>query len=284
MGSRLKQVASLLRSNREAALGAVIVLAFAVTSLVVEAGNLLNLQVVPYSPIQQNVGPLLASPSWAHPFGTDTLGRDLFSRIIYAMPNDVAVGYVVVASALAIGSILGSFAGIRGGIADELLMRFTDVFFALPVLVLAMVIALLLGAGVTNMMIVLAIVWWPPYARLARGEALKVAHQNYIEAARLSGLKARKLIFEHVIPNISGTLLVYATLDIGTVILTYSGLAYVGLAVRYPYPDWGLMVSDYSAYVLSAPWLPLFPGLMISLGVIGFSLLGDGIKETMEKR
>ncbi|HLQ07291.1 MAG TPA: ABC transporter permease [Nitrososphaerales archaeon] len=284
MGSRLRQVASLLRSNREATLGAVIVLAFAVTSLVVEAGNLLNLQVVPYSPIKQNVGPLLASPSWAHPFGTDSLGRDLFSRIIYAMPNDVAVGYVVVASALAVGSVLGSFAGIRGGIADELLMRFTDVFFALPVLVLAMVIALLLGAGVTNMMIVLAIVWWPPYARLARGEALKVAHQNYIEAARLSGLGARKLIFEHVIPNISGTLLVYATLDIGTVILTYSGLAYVGLAVRYPYPDWGLMVSDYNTYVLSAPWLPLFPGLMISLGVIGFSLLGDGIKETMEKR
>lgn len=284
MGSRLRQLASFLRSNHEAALGAVIVLAFALTSLVVEAGILLNVQVVPYSPIQQDVGPLLASPSFAHPFGTDNLGRDLFSRIIYAMPNDVAVGYVVVASALAVGSILGSFAGIRGGIADEILMRFTDVFFALPVLVLAMVIALLLGAGVTNMMIVLAIVWWPPYARLARGEALKVAHQNYIEAARLSGLRLRKMIFQHVIPNISGTLLVYATLDIGTVILTYSGLAYVGLAVRYPYPDWGLMVSDYNAYVLSAPWLPLFPGLIISLGVIGFSLLGDGIKETMEKR
>ena len=261
-----------------------IVLAFALTSLVVEAGILLNIQVVPYSPIQQDVGPLLASPSFAHPFGTDNLGRDLFSRIIYAMPNDVAVGYVVVASALVVGSVLGSFAGIRGGIADEILMRFTDVFFALPVLVLAMVIALLLGAGVTNMMIVLAIVWWPPYARLARGEALKVAHQNYIEAARLSGLRVRKMIFQHVIPNISGTMLVYATLDIGTVILTYSGLAYVGLAVRYPYPDWGLMVSDYNAYVLSAPGLPLFPGLIISLGVIGFSLLGDGIKETMEKR
>ena len=282
--SRLRAAARLIGSNKESMFGAGIVLIFAGTAIVVFLGNLLNIQVVPYSPIQQNVGPFLAPPSLQHIFGTDNLGRDLFSRIVFATPNDVAVGYVVVGSALVIGAILGGFAGVRGGLVDELLMRLTDVFFALPVLVLAMVIALLLGSGVTNMMIVLAIVWWPPYARLARGEALKVAHQNYIEAAKLSGLSYRALLFRHVLPNITGTMLVYATLDIGTVILTYSGLAYVGLAVKYPYPDWGLMVSDYNQYVLSAPWLPLFPGLIISLGVIGFSLLGDGIKETLEKR
>jgi peptide/nickel transport system permease protein len=274
----------MIASNRESVFGGVIVLIFLGTALTVVLGNLLNIQVVPYSPIKQSVGPFLAPPSLQHVFGTDNLGRDLFSRIVYATPNDVAVGYVVVGSALIIGAVLGGFAGVRGGLMDELLMRLTDVFFALPVLVLAMVIALLLGSGVTNMMIVLAIVWWPPYARLARGEALKVAHQNYIEAAKLSGMGYRQLLFRHVLPNITGTMLVYATLDIGTVILTYSGLAYVGLAVKYPYPDWGLMVSDYNQYVLSAPWLPLFPGLVISLGVIGFSLLGDGIKETLEKR
>jgi peptide/nickel transport system permease protein len=119
---------------------------------------------------------------------------------------------------------------------------------------------------------------------LARGEALKVAHQNYIEAARLSGNGHRKILFRHVLPNISGTMLVYATLDIGTVILVYSGLTYLGLAVHPPTPDWGEMVSDYHSYILSAPWLALFPGLVISLGVIGFSLLGDGVKDALERR
>jgi peptide/nickel transport system permease protein len=273
-----------LKRNKESIVGLAIVLVFVITALVVGLSNLLNFQVVPYSPTEQNVGPFLSPPSFKNLFGTDNLGRDLFSRIVFATPNDVAVGYVVVGSAFLIGALLGGYAGIKGGILDEILMRFTDVFFALPVLVLAMVIAVILGTGVTNMMIVLAIVWWPPYARLARGEALKVAHQNYIEAARLSGQGARKVLFKHVLPNILGTMLVYGTLDVGTVILTYSGLAYVGLAVHYPLPDWGLMVSDYHGYVLSAPWLPLFPGLIISLGVIGFSLLGDGIKESLEMR
>jgi peptide/nickel transport system permease protein len=134
------------------------------------------------------------------------------------------------------------------------------------------------------MMLAMMVVWWPPYARLARGEALKVAHQNYIEAARLSGQKGRSTLLRHVLPNISGTMLVYATLDIGTVILVYSGLTYLGLGSHPPTPDWGQMVATYNDYVLSYPWLAIIPGLVISLGVIGFSLLGDGIKETLGVR
>jgi peptide/nickel transport system permease protein len=149
------------------------------------------------------------------------------------------------------------------------------------VLLIAMVIGAVLGGGITNMSVALMITWWPSYARLARGESLKVAHQNYIEAARLSGRKAPGILVSHVLPNISGTMLVYATLDIGTVILVYSGLTYLGLGTHPPAPDWGQMVAAYNGWVLTDPWLALIPGLVISLGVIGFSLLGDGIKDTL---
>ncbi|MDA4121604.1 MAG: ABC transporter permease [Thaumarchaeota archaeon] len=272
-----------LTRNKESIFGLAIVVSFLLIAAVVELSTLLNVTILPYSPTAE-VAPGALPPSLKYLFGTDNLGRDLFSRIVSATPYDIAIGYIVVGSAFVIGALLGGYAGIRGGILDEILMRFTDVFFALPVLVLALVIAAVLGTGVTNMAIALMIVWWPAYARLARGEALKVAHQNYIEAARLSGNGHRKILFRHVLPNISGTMLVYATLDIGTVILVYSGLTYLGLAVHPPTPDWGEMVSDYHSYILSAPWLALFPGLVISLGVIGFSLLGDGVKDAQETR
>ena len=216
--------------------------------------------------------------------GTDIQGRDLLSRLIVATPNDVAVSLAVVGVALAVGIIIGSVAAFRGGLLDEALMRFTDVIFALPALVLAMAIGVTLGPGVTNMMIALMIIWWPPYARLARGEALRVAHQNYIEAARLSGMSTTKILFKHVFRSILVTMLVYATLDIGTVILVYSGLSYLGLSVRPPQPDWGEMVSSYQDYLITAPWLPVVPGFVIALGVVGFSLLGDGIRDALEAK
>ena len=250
----------------------------------VTLSDLLGIQITPYDPIQQNVGPALAPPSLVHFMGTDIEGRDLFSRIIVATPNDVAVSLIVVGVALAVGIVIGSVAAFRGGLLDEALMRFTDVIFALPALVLAMAIGVTLGPGVTNMMVALMIIWWPPYARLARGEALRVAHQNYIEAARLSGMGTTKILFKHVFRSILITMLVYATLDIGTVILVYSGLSYLGLSVRPPQPDWGEMVSSYQDYLITAPWLPVVPGFIIALGVIGFSLLGDGIRDALEAR
>jgi len=282
--SRLFGSLRLLSGNKEALIGTVIVVGFILIALLVSMSNLLGIQITPYDPITQNVGPSLAPPSFAHLMGTDVHGRDLFSRIIVATPNDVAVSLAVVGVALAAGAMLGSVAAFRGGLLDEALMRFTDVIFALPALVLAMAIGIALGPGVTNMMIALMIIWWPPYARVARGEALRVAHQNYIEAARLSGLGTLKILFKHVHRNILVTMLVYATLDIGTVILVYSGLSYLGLSVRPPQPDWGEMVSSYQDYLLTAPWLPIIPGFIIALGVIGFSLLGDGLRDMLEAR
>jgi peptide/nickel transport system permease protein len=278
---RLREILSSIKADKGAMVGFVIVAIFVIVALAEFVAQSTGFLLAPYNPIKTNVGPQYAAPSLAHLMGTDNLGRDVFSRIITATPNDLGVSFTVIIFALCIGAIVGSYAAFHGGILDEALMRVTDIFFAIPALVLAMSIALALGPGITNMTVALMIIWWPPYARLARGEALKIAHQNYIEAARLSGAGRSKIILRHVLPNISLTLLVYASLDIGTVILVYAGLSYLGLGIKPPYPDWGQMVSAYQDFMLSYPWLPFFPGLIIALGVIGFSLLGDGLKNTL---
>jgi peptide/nickel transport system permease protein len=278
---RARAILSSIKSDPGALIGAVIVSTFAIVAIAEFIAQSLKIQLAPYNPIKPGVGPSFAPPSLKYLMGTDDLGRDLFSRILTATPNDLGVSIAVIAFALVIGAFVGTYAAFRGGILDEALMRVTDIFFAIPALVLAMAIALALGPGIINMTIALMIIWWPPYARLARGEALKIAHQNYIEAARLSGAGRLKIILKHAMPNISLTLLIYASLDVGTVILVYAGLSYLGLGVRPPYPDWGEMVSSYQDYILSYPWLPFFPGLIIALGVIGFSLLGDGLKNAL---
>jgi peptide/nickel transport system permease protein len=254
------------------------------TALIVAVSSLLNVTITPYDPILQNVGATLGAPSASHIFGTDFLGRDVFSRVVAAIPNDVAVSLGVVTLAIVVGILIGSFAAFRGGLLDEVLMRFTDVIFSLPALLIAMVISVALGPGLTNMMVALMVIWWPPYARLARGEALRVSHQNYIEAARLAGQKTVKMVFRHVLPNISITMLVYATLDLGTVILTYAGLSYLGLSVRPPQPDLGEMISSSQDYLIAAPWLPVIPGVVIAILVVGFSILGDGLRDALEAR
>jgi peptide/nickel transport system permease protein len=268
-----------LRRNRAFVVGGAIILFFIATSIVVSVASLMNTRITPYDPIKQNVGPALAPPTLDHFFGTDNEGRDVFSRVIAATPNDVFIGFAVILVAFSTGLLVGAFAAFRGGLLDEALMRVTDIFFALPALILALAISVALGPGLLNMTLALMIIWWPPYARLARGESLKIAHQNYIEAAAVSGFGTTRIIFRHVIPNIFITMLVYSTLDLGTVIIVYSGLSYLGLAVTPPAPDWGQMVAAYQDYILSAPWLPVFPGLIIALGVIGFSILGDGLRD-----
>ena len=270
-----------LRHDKSALAGGAIVIMFVLTGIAVAISDYLKITITPYNPLQQNVGRDLEPPSFVHLFGTDQIGRDVFSRVIAATPVDLTIGVVVVASSLIVGIIVGSFAAYHGGLVDEGLMRLTDIFFALPALILAMAISVALGTGAINMMIALAIIWWPPYARLARGETLKIAHQNYVEAAKLSGAGRVRVLLEHIVPNISLTMLVYATLDIGAVILVYSGLSYLGLGVQAPNPDWGQMVSSLQDYMVTAPWLPLLPGLAIALIVVGFSLLGDGIRDAL---
>jgi peptide/nickel transport system permease protein len=273
---------SLAFKTKEGALGFVIVVAYLAAAVAVLFSWLFKITVTPYDPLLQNVGPSLGPPSPAHLFGTDFLGRDVFSRVIWSIPNDLFVSFTVVAIALVVGAIIGAVAAFKGGLLDELLMRFTDVIFSLPALVIAMVISVALGPGLDHMMIALMVIWWPPYARVARGEALRVSHQNYIEAARFAGQRTVGIIFKHVLPNISLTLLIYATLDVATVVLTYAGLSYLGLSVRPPQPDLGEMISTSQDYLITAPWLPIIPGLVIALAVVGFSLLGDGLRDALE--
>lgn len=281
---RAGEVVRSLPRSREGTVGLAIVLFFLAVSAAVVTANTFGIRLTPYDPIRQNVGKPLSPPSGSHLFGTDPLGRDVFSRVVVSTPNDIAVSLGVVFVAFSVGAIIGSVAAFKRGLIDESLMRFTDIIFSLPALVLAMAIAVALGRGVSNMMFALLIIWWPPYARLARGEALKISHQNFIEAARISGQGTAMIIFRHVLPNIFSTMLVYATLDVGTVILVYSGLSYLGLSVTPPQPDWGEMVSAYQSYLLVAPWLPVLPGLIIAIGVVGFSLLGDGMRDILEQR
>jgi peptide/nickel transport system permease protein len=282
ISSGIRNFFSLVFRTKEGAIGFGIVAIYLGTAVVAFVARLLNITVTPYDPLLQNVGPSLGSPSLSHLFGTDFLGRDVFSRVVWSLPNDFSVSFAVVAIALIVGAMIGSVAAFRGGLLDELLMRFTDVIFSLPALVIAMVISVALGPGLTHMMFALMVIWWPPYARVARGEALRVAHQNYIEAARFAGQKTLGIIFTHVLPNISLTMLIYATLDVATVVLTYAGLSYLGLSVRPPQPDLGEMISTSQDYLITAPWLPIIPGLVIAIAVVGFSLLGDGLRDALE--
>jgi peptide/nickel transport system permease protein len=265
--------------NNETKLGFFFVAAIAIIAIVV---GLTGDSFLPYDPIKQNVGPALGAPSLQHPFGTDIVGRDVFSRMLYATPNDVFVSFVVVGVSLLVGALLGASAGYRGGLLDEALMRCTDVIFAIPALVLAISIAVILGPGIVHMMYALLIIWWPPYARLARGEALRVSHQNYIEAAKASGIGGFRILTRHVLPNILTPMVAYASIDIGSVVIIYAGLSYLGLSIRPPLPEWGAMVSSYQDYLVSAPWLPLFPALVIGIVVVAFSILGDGLRDAVE--
>ena len=276
-----KRFLKLFLAKNEARLGLSIVVVFLAVSIVIAVAGR---SVLPYDPIEQDVGPPLAGPSPAHLFGTDNLGRDVFSRIVFATPNDLLVSFIVITSSFLVGLVLGGIAGFWGGILDEILMRSTDVIFAIPALILAMSIAVILGPSLVHMMYALMIIWWPPYARLARGETLQVSQKNFIEAAKTSGTKTLTILRKHVVPNILNPMLAYATLDIGTVVVVYAGLSYLGLSVQPPTPDWGAMVSAYQDYLISAPWLPLFPAVVIAAVVIGFSLLGNALRDAIESQ
>jgi ABC-type dipeptide/oligopeptide/nickel transport system permease subunit len=280
--SAIRGFSQILRENRGALAGFIIVAILFVTAIAIAIADVFKITITPYNPLQEGVGNALAPPSWSHIFGTDQLGRDVFSRVVVATPYDMGICLAVVLVGLTVGVFIGSLAGFRGGVIDETVMRVTDIFFALPVLILAIVITEILGQGALQVTLVLMFVWWPTYARLARGETLRLAHESFIDAARMAGRSRIKILLTHMVPNLLFVMLAYATLDIGTVVLTYAGLSYLGLGVTPPQPDWGQMVSAYQDFMLSAPWLPLFPGAVIAIGVIGFSVLGDGIRDALE--
>lgn len=246
--------------------------------------SILGERLLPFNPYVQNFAQTLLPPSWAHFFGTDDLGRDIFSRVIAGAPLEAQIGFVVVLVSLAFGGSLGAFAGYLGGIIEEVLMRVTDVFLAFPALVLAMAVAIAIGPGLTNSMMALLVVWWPWYARIARGEALAIKNSQYMEAAHAAGLKDIQIVMRHVLPNILMPLLVYATLDISNVILTGSVLSFIGLGAQPPQPEWGRMVFDGQDYLSGAWWMSVLPAFAIFIVVLAFSLFGDGLRDAFDPK
>lgn len=219
-----------------------------------------------------------------HPLGTDLYGRDVLEMIILGLPIDLQISFSIVLSAFAIGIVLGSVAAYAGGILDEAILRVTDIFFAFPSLVLAIVLLTVLGRSLTNLTIAVLIVWWPLYVRLVRSQILAEKEKPYAEALRATGASRFRVLFLHILPNSIYPVLVQFTLDIGGVILTFSSLMFLGFAPSPLTPELGKLVSDGINYVSIAPWLIVFPGLTIVTVCFGFNLLGDGIRDILDPR
>ncbi len=240
--------------------------------------------IAPYDPIKQDLKNRLQPPSWEHPFGTDQLGRDIFSRVVWGSRISLFIALIVVAISFTVGTTIGIISGYFGGKVDEVLMRITDMFMAFPRLVLALAVAAALGPGLFNTMLAIAFVSWVYYARLARASTLQIREEVYIEAARAIGASDRRILFLHVLPMVIAPVVVQATLDMGGTILTAAGLGFLGLGVQPPTPEWGVMVSEGRRFITEQWWVSTFPGFAILLATLGFNLLGDGINDILNVR
>jgi peptide/nickel transport system permease protein len=220
-----------------------------------------------------------------HIFGTDNYGGDIYSRLIWGSQEDLKIALSVVLVAVSIGAVIGAASGYFGGKLDELVMRITDIFFAFPGLVLAMAIVMALGVrSLGTISIALMITWWPTYARLVRGQVLSEREKLYIEAARSSGASDTRILFSHILPNTIQPVIVQATMDIGSVLLVAAGLAFIGFGPPIGTAEWGMMIARGQEFILSAPWMTLYPGLAILVTALAFNLVGDGIRDIMDPK
>ena len=238
----------------------------------------------PYDPIATDFANVLAPPSWQHPFGTDDIGRDILSRVIYGSRISLQAGLVTVGFALAVGLPLGLVAGFLGGRVDNLVMRGIEVILSFPTLVLALGITAILGPRLIHALFAIGIVFVPHFARLIRGQVLSVKENDYVAAARALGASNLRVMGVHILPTCLAPLLVQATFSISFAILAEAALSFLGLGTQPPTPSWGIMLAIGRGYLEQAPWLGAFPGLAIFLTVLGFNLLGDGIRDALDPR
>jgi peptide/nickel transport system permease protein len=245
---------------------------------------LLAPMLAPYEPLKQNIPASLAPPSPDYWFGADKLGRDIFSRMIYGARISLFVGFGVVLMASTFGTLVGLLAGYLGGWWDEALMRVTDIFFAFPSLILAMAIAGALGPSLQNALIAVAVVTWPVYARLVRGQVLVLRNREFVQAAHAVGAGHGLILWRHLLPNTISPLLVQASFDVGTTILAVAGLSFIGFGAQPPTPEWGVMISEGRNYITTHWWLTFFPALAMLFAVAGFNLVGDGLRDLLDPR
>jgi len=224
----------------------------------------------------------LMAPDSGFWFGTDEMGRDIFTRVILGTRISLQIGMIIVCVAMGIGVPLGITAGFVGGWVNELIMRITDIFLSIPGLVLALAIIGALGPGITNSMIALSLVWWPGYVRLVQGKTLSLKEEAYIEAAHSVGAGKARIIFLHILPNCTSPIIIKASMDMGMAILAAAGLGFVGVGAQPPAPEWGAMISVARNYLPNWWWYAVFPGLAIFITVLGFNLLGDGLRDILD--
>lgn len=266
-----------LRRNQLAALAAAVVGAFALLALAAPL-------VAPYDPYAMDADAMLTGPSFSHLLGADAFGRDILSRIIYGTRISLKVAVVSVAIALTAGTLLGLCAGYFGGAIDATLSRIIDGLLSFPDILLALVIMAILGASTTNVMIAVGIVYTPIFARIARGATLQVRQSGFIEAARALGFGHPRIMLRHVLPNITAPLIVQTTLSLAFAILAEAALSFLGLGVEPDAPSWGIMLNEGKEWMELAWWVPVFPGLAITLAVFSFNVLGDELRDAFDPR
>lgn len=240
--------------------------------------------IVPYDPLASNAAVALQPPSAQHWFGTDALGRDIFSRIVHGARITLLVVLVVVVTVGPIGLLVGTAAGYAGGALDTVLMRVTDIFLAFPRLILALAFVAALGPGIENAVIAIAFTAWPPYARVARAEAMVIRNADYIAATRLQGASPVRIVLRHVMPLCVPSLIVRSTLDMAGIILTAAGLGFLGLGAQPPMPEWGAMIATGRDYIFDQWWVATVPGIAICVVALGFNLLGDGLRDVLDPK
>ena len=279
-GFTLKRAWGVLKRDPLAIFGLIVILLLVLTAAFAP-------QIAPYPEHgagRSSVTTRMLPPSPEFRMGTDRLGRDVLSRVIYGTRPALSASLIVVLLAVGIGAPLGAIAGLMGGWVDEIIMRISDLFLAFPSLLLAMVIVALLGPSLTNAVIALAVSWWPWYTRIVRGAAVVLREQAFVEAARALGARVPTITWRHILPNTVAPVLVQASLDIGTVILATTGLAFLGLGSPPPIADWGRMIEDGRAMLRTAWWTSTFPGLAIFITVLAFNLVGDALRDLFDPR
>ena len=273
----LAQVLHRLSHNRLATVGVIIIVCLLI--MAVGAPRL-----APHDPLAQDLSQRLLAPGGRFPLGTDDLGRCVLSRIIYGARTSLLIALSIVAAASIVGLLLGLLAGYFGGHVDEVIMRLVDIMLAFPGIIFALVVVGILGPSLLNVMIGLALVHWTGYARLMRGSVLSVKEQTFVEAARAIGAGPLRIMFRHLLPNCLAPLVVMATLGMGHIILAAAALSFLGLGAQPPVPEWGAMLNSARLFMRTQPYLMTFPGLAIMATVLGFNLLGDGLRDALDPR